>query len=145
MSGRPRLVLYANRHTKMPVRLAASDLALRLHELTYVTVVRVDLRGVPGFLESFACTSMREAHLESTQSSQARRSELGLPIPADLDERLVFVADSDGTSHQLLGLERGFEEALAVVEDARGRVIAKGEFPRELPAIESALRSMARP
>jgi hypothetical protein len=145
LEGRPRLVLLANRHTARDVRTQASELALRLHALAYVTVVRVDLRGVPGLFESFAHATMRDAHAESTRESRARRLALGLPVPPDLDDRLVFVPDSDGERHQALGLGRGFDEALVVVEDALGRELLRAPFPRDFARVESSLRALAAP
>jgi hypothetical protein len=142
LAGRPRLVLYANRHTRMDVRVQAAEMAHRLHRLAYVTVVRVDLRGIPGLFESFAYGNMRDAYAETTRTSRERRAAEGLPIPSDLDDRLIFVPESHGQRHQQMGLARGFEEALAVVEDAQGRELARGVFPQEIGRIEAALRRL---
>ena len=46
--GRPRLVLYTNRNTKEETADPASRMAIRLRDVGYVTVVRVDLRGIIG-------------------------------------------------------------------------------------------------
>lgn len=137
LEGRPRLCLYANRHTPADVtRVAARALSDRLEPHDYVTLLRVDLRGIPTLFEGFAISRMKRAYEASTNAER---------LASHPDGRLVFVADSYGQHHAAIGLERGFPEAYAVVEDAQGRELARGAFPREIVRIEAALRSLGGP
>ncbi len=143
VAGRPRLVLFANRDTRDGTSDPANQLSVRLHQVPYVTVVRVDLRGIPSLFEGVARTKIQRAHDESIQRSRTLYESQGITPPIDLPSRLLFIGDSNGDSHRAQGLKKGFSPALAIVEDAEGREVVRGLFPDELDKIEAALTKLA--
>jgi hypothetical protein len=144
LAGRPRLVLYANRNTSEETSEPASRMAVRLRDIGYVTVVRVDLRGIPSFFEGIARNAIQKAHVNSTRRSLSLYGELGIEPPPDIASRLIFVSDSHGESHAALGLEKGFVQAMAIVEDGAGREVLRGRFPEDLERFEQVLGSLVR-
>jgi hypothetical protein len=141
---RPVLVLYANRETREATGKPAAEMALRLHDLPYVTLVRVDLRGIPSLFEGFALRNMRSAYQENIERSRRLYREAGYPPPAALGHNLVFVGDSKGTAHAAVGLGKDFPEALAIVLDPKGKEILRAAFPRDLRRVEQTLRKFVK-
>jgi hypothetical protein len=140
---RPVLVLYANRATRRGTGEPADELALKLHDVPYITVVRVDLRGIPSFLGDFSQSSMRDAYRENVERSARLYRDAGLATPAELGHTLVMIGDPNGASHAAVGLAKGFGEAVGVVLDSHGNELFRGAFPRELPKFEEVLRRSA--
>jgi hypothetical protein len=137
------LALYTNRGTRTAATSGAEELALRLAHVPYTTLVRIDLRGVPFFLEGMVRSSIRDGYAESAQRSRDMYQKAGLPSPDKLGHQLVMVADANGASHAAQGLAKGFDEALAIVFDADGREVTRGSFPREMQKIEAAMRGLS--
>jgi len=142
VAGRPRLVLLASRETRSALDVTVPQLAARLADRPFVTVVRVDLRGVPGLFHRVAYARLRDSHARYADRARAQYAAHGLPPPADLERRLVLVGDAEGGSHAAAGLAEGFTSPLAVVEDAAGREVARGYLPQDLGRIEQALRML---
>ena len=59
--------------------------------------------------------------------------------PADLEQSLYMVADTNGAPHSALGLEKGFRQVLVQALGPRGRELARGPFPEAAGAINRAL------
>jgi hypothetical protein len=144
VAGRPTFVLFANRATKEATSRSGTDLAVRLHDVDYATVVRVDLRGIPGLFESIARMLMRDSHEKGLEEIRRRLRQDALVPHREFGRHLAIVADPDGVTHRAAGLPKGFSEAEAVVIDRDGREIARGAFPREAGRIEAAIREAAR-
>jgi hypothetical protein len=139
--GRPTLVLYANRTTQNAVHEPATQLAVRLRDVPFVTLVRVDLRGVPSLFRGWARRTIRNRHHDGVEEYQRAFRAVGAAAPTDAADRLVLMVDPDGSAEQEVGLPAGFSEALALVLDCRGNELARGMFPREAERIEHAIRS----
>jgi len=142
VAGHPRLVLLVNRATRDQVGEPAVQLATRLSEVPFLTVVRVDLRGVPRLFRGLAWGRLRQAHANYVSRTREVWRSVGAAESPELGRRLVMVGDAEGGSHAAFGLEPGFGEAIAVVEDASGREVARGAFPRDAARLESALRAL---
>lgn len=141
--GLPTLVLYANKGTKDAIQGPATEMAVRLHDVSFVTVVHVDLREVPSFFRGIARGKIRNSQQDAAARYADAYRQRGYPVPADFSDRLIFVADSDGAPHQAIGLGRGFNEAQAAVFDAQGREVFRGSFPRAVGQFEQAIRDAA--
>lgn len=140
----PKLILYANQKTQDMVSSPSDILASHLKNVPYITVVRVDLRGVPGFLLGFARKVMQGHQNESNEKYDELSRAAGLK-PAPGNERLHLVMEADGAAHESMGLTQGFGHALAVVLDGAGKEILRARFPEDLAAVEKALKDAAAP
>jgi hypothetical protein len=138
--GLPTMVLYANKATKDTVQGPATQMAVRLHDVPFVTLVHIDLRDVPALFRGIARGKIRNSHRNGVERYVEAFRSLGFAPPDDAFNRLIFVSDNDGGPQQALGLNRGFSEALAIVYDGQGQEICRGPFPRDLDRIEQALR-----
>jgi len=138
--GRPTMVLYANRGTGESVHAPATQMSVRLKDVPFVTLVRVDLRGLPSLFRGIARRKIKSSHDDSVEEYDRAYKAAGVNPPPDASDRLVFVVDNDGAAHQAVGLPEGFHEALAVVLDCQGREVTRGAFPREVERIEQAIR-----
>lgn len=127
--GRPALVLYANRDTRQVLREHAYRFAFELREKRPIVVVHVDLRDIPGLFKGVARRQIRKSHRESLEAMRQLFREHGQEPPAQLEDSLFMVADSDGAPHHELGLEKGFDEVLAQAVGPSGRELARGPFP----------------
>lgn len=143
--GRPAVVLYANRDTRGVLREHAMQFAYELHRQRPILVVHVDLRDVPGFFKGAASRELRKIHRESLESFQGLFREKGQQPPADLEQSLFLVADSSGTPHRALGLEKGFRQVVVQAVGPSGRELARGLFPESAKVIGRALESAPRP
>ncbi len=144
LHGRPVLVLFSNDHTRETTTEAGSQLALRLHDVPYVSVVRVDLRGLASFFSSIATHEMKDAYEQSVQRTRTLYRDAGLPPPKSLGHTLVFIPDRDGHASAAVGLPKGFTEGLALVLAPDGHEVARAPFPSGVKKIEAALRAVPR-
>jgi hypothetical protein len=139
------VVLYANRDTRGVLREHATRFAYEVHRARPILVIRVDLRDLPGFFKGSASRELRKIHRESLESFQRFFREKGQQPPADLEQSLFLVADSQGTPHRALGLEKGFRQVLVQAVSPSGRELARGTFPESVRLIGRALETSARP
>jgi hypothetical protein len=137
--GRPTVVLYANRDTREVLREHALRFAYDLRRQRPIVVVRVDLRGIPGFFKGAANREIRKIHNDSLHKVRELFLSQGQQPPADLEQSLFMVADSNGAPHSALGLEKGFRQVLVQALGPRGRELARGPFPEASGAIHRAL------
>ncbi|MCY1078485.1 hypothetical protein [Archangium lansingense] len=137
--GRPAVVLYANRDTRDVLREHAMRFAYDLRRQHPIVVVRVDLRGIPGFFKGAASREIRKIHNDSLDKVRALFLSQGQQPPADLEESLFMVADTNGAPHSALGLEKGFRQVLVQALSPRGRELVRGPFPQAASAINRAL------
>ena len=145
VAGRSRLVIYTSRETRERVAGPTMEMASHLHDVSFVTVVRVDLRSVPRWFRGMAQSRLRETHGRFLQQAAEGYRRRGVEPPADASDRFVVVGDVDGAGHQRMGLAQGFTEPLAVVEDPSGREVARGVLPRDISRLEETLRRVASP
>jgi hypothetical protein len=141
--GRPAVVLYANRDTREVLREHAYQFAYTLRAERPIVVVHVDLRDVPGFFRGLARRELRKSHQQSLESMRKLFRDQGQEPPADLEDSLFMIADSDGAPHRQLGLEKGFSEALAQAVSASGRELARAPFPVAADVISQAIEAAA--
>ncbi len=141
--GRPAVVLYANRDTREVLREHAYQFAYTLRAERPIVVVHVDLRDVPGFFRGIARRELRKSHQQSLESMRKLFRDQGQQPPADLEDSLFMIADSDGAPHRQLGLEKGFSEALAQAVSASGRELARAPFPVAADVISQAIEAAA--
>jgi hypothetical protein len=139
----PKLILYANQGTQRSVADTGELLAQHLRGVPYITVVHVDLRGVPGFLMGFARKLMQGSQAKANEKDSELARAAGL-TPKPQEEQLHVVMEPDGAPHQMLGLASGFGQAMAVVLDRAGREILRARLPQDLTAVEKALKDAAR-
>ena len=137
--GRPAVVLYANRDTRDVLRQHALRFAYELRRQHPIVVVRVDLRGIPGFFKGAASREIRKIHNASLDKVRELYLSQGQQPPADLEQSLFMVADSNGAPHSALGMEKGFHQVLVQAVGPRGRELARGPFPQSAGAISRAL------
>jgi hypothetical protein len=140
----PKLILYASQGTQNTVSDAGSLLAAHLKGIPYITVVHVDLRGIPGFLMGFARRVMQGSQSSANEQYADLARAAGLKPPPASDEHYHVVMEPDGAAHQSLGMPSGFRQAMAVVLDRAGREILRARFPQDLPAVEKALQQAAQ-
>jgi hypothetical protein len=143
IAHKPVLVIYANKETRRSATEPAVELAVRLHDVPYVTVVRVDMRGIPTIMGNFAKGSIKDSYNESLTRAKALRRQANLPPPEASGQGLVYVADPQGAAHAAAGLAPGFKEALAVVIAPDGHEVVRAPFPRDAAKIEAALKRFA--
>ncbi len=141
--GEPVLIIYANRGTRGSVEGPATELAFRLHDVPFVTVVRADLRGVPGLFHGIARNRMRSDHAAAVQRYVDGYKSRGFAVPVDVSDHLIFVLDENGGPHDRLGLKQGFTQAMALVLDGTGREVLRAEFPQDADRVEMAIRNAA--
>ncbi|WNG57655.1 hypothetical protein F0U59_25010 [Archangium gephyra] len=137
--GRPAVVLYANRDTRDVLREHALRFAYDLRRQHPIVVVRVDLRGIPGFFKGAASREIRKIHNDSLTRVRELFLAQGQQPPADLEQSLYMVADTTGAPHSALGLEKGFRQVLVQALGPRGRELARGPFPEAAGAISRAI------
>ncbi|MBU8896131.1 hypothetical protein KRR26_10975 [Corallococcus sp. M34] len=143
--GRPALVLYANRGTREVLRDHAFQFAYSLRQEHPVVVVHVDLRDIPGLFKGTARKEIRKSYAESLDEMRQLFREHGESPPADLDASFFMVADSDGSPHQGLGMEKGFHQAQAQVVSATGQELARGPFPSAAAKMGQAMAAAGAP
>ncbi|PTL80875.1 hypothetical protein [Vitiosangium sp. GDMCC 1.1324] len=141
--GRPALVLYGNRDTRGVLREHAMQFAYELRREHPIVVVHVDLRGIPGFFMGAATRELRRIHAESLDKVRELFRSQGQDPPADLEDSLYMVADSNGAPHRALGLDKGFQQVLVQAMSATGRELARGPFPQATDTIRRALEASA--
>jgi hypothetical protein len=141
--GRPAVVLYANRDTRDVLREHALRFAYDLRRQHPIMVVRVDLRGIPGFFKGAASREIRKIHHDTLEKVRAMFLSQGQQPPTDLEHSLYMVADTTGAPHSALGLEKGFRQVLVQALGPRGRELARGPFPEAAGAISRALTAPA--
>ena len=140
----PKLILYTNPNTRDSVSGAGPLMASHLKGINYITVVHVDLRGVPGFLMGFARKLMQTSQAETNEKNAEYMAAAGIrPKPEETDLTHV-VMEPDGAGHELMGLAKDFRQGLAVVLDRAGREILRTPFPANTAAVENALRVAAQ-
>jgi hypothetical protein len=137
--GRPAVVLYANRDTRDVLRENALRFAYELRHEHPIVVVHVDLRGIPSFFMGAASREIRKIHHDSLERIRQLFRDQGQLPPADLEDSLYMVADSNGEPHRALGLEKGFRQVLVQAVSASGHELARGPFPQAAKAIGEAL------
>jgi hypothetical protein len=142
--NQPKLILYANQKTEDQIAHPGDLIAAHLKNVPYITVVRVDLRGVPGFFLGMARKVMQGRQTEGNEKYSELARAAGLK-PPEASERLHLVMEADGAAHQSMGLGQGFGHALAVVLDNTGREILRTAFPEGANLVEKALREAAQP
>jgi hypothetical protein len=139
--GRPAVVLYANRDTRGVLYEHAVRFAYELRHERPIMVVHVDLRGIPGFFLGAASRELRRIHRESVTRARELFRAQGQQPPADLEDSLFLVADSNGEPHRALGLEKDFHQVLVLAMSPSGRELARGPFPQASGTIGEALAS----
>lgn len=139
--GQPAVVLYANRDTRGVLREHAMKFVYELRHQRPLVVVHVDLRDIPGLFRGAANRELRKIHRESLESFRKFFREHGQQPPADLEQSLFMVADSQGGPHRALGLEMGFRQVLVQAVSRSGRELARGPFPESARLIGRALDS----
>jgi hypothetical protein len=102
-------------------------------------VVHVDLRGVPGFFMGAASRELRRIHKQSLEQARELFRAQGQQPPADLEDSLYLVADSNGEPHRALGLEKDFHQVLVQAMSPSGRELARGPFPQASSTIGQVL------
>ncbi len=138
--GLPVLVLYASRGTEAASTAPARAIAEQLADLPYVTLVRVDLRDVPGLFHGIARTIIRASHDRSLTRTVEREAKAGRTVDRErLSARLLLVVDNEGLSHSAEGLAEGFPLPVAIVVDPEGREVARGTLPADRDVIAAAL------
>ncbi|WP_257450352.1 hypothetical protein [Archangium lipolyticum] len=140
--GRPAVVLYANRDTRDVLRENALRFAYELRRENPIVVVHVDLRGIPGFFMGAASREIRKIHHDSLERIRQLFRDQGQQPPADLEDSLYMVADSNGAPHRALGLEKGFRQVLVQAVSPSGRELARGPFPQAAKAIGQAIEAL---
>lgn len=140
--GRPAVVFYANLDTRETLREHAFQFVLSLREQRPIIVIRVDLRGIPGLFEGLARREMRKSHHASLAAMRTLFTREDEEPPADLEDSLFMVADSDGAPHRALGLNKGFSETLALALSPSGGELARAPFPSAADTIRRALESL---
>lgn len=143
--GRPAVVLYANRDTRDVLREHAMRFAYELRHEHPIVVVHVDLRGIPGFFMGRASREIRKIHQESLDRVRALFQSQGQQPPADLEQSLYMVADSNGEPHRALGLEKGFHQVLVQAMSPKGGELARGPFPQATGTIRRAIEASTPP
>jgi hypothetical protein len=143
--GRPAVVLYANRGTRQVLHEHAFQFAYDLRREHPIVVVHVDLRDVPGLFRGAANREIRNIHRESLETIRKLFRDQGQQPPADLEDSLFMVADSNGAPHNALGLEKGFHQVVAQALSPSGRELARGRFPEAAQAIGRAIESSLSP
>lgn len=139
--GRPAVVLYANRGTRGVLREHAFQFAYTLREERPIVVVHVDLRDIPGLFKGTARKEIRKSYNESLDQMRQLFIDHGQQPPANLEASLFMVADSDGTPHKGLGMEKGFHQAVAQAVSPSGQELARGPFPSACGNISRAIES----
>lgn len=143
--ARPTVVVYANHQTQDAVTDPLADFAVQVNDIHPLILVRIDLRGLPGFLQGFAFENMRSRFVNGLKRYWTETQKHGgVPHPQP-ENSLFFIEDREGLAHQAAGLGEGFQEALAIIYDAHGQEIARGAFPREAGRLEEALRGAVGP
>ncbi len=137
--GRPAVVLYANRGTRQVLHEHAFQFAYDLRRERPIVVVHVDLRDVPRLFRGAASRELRKIHRDSLEIIRKLFRDQGQQPPADLEDSFFMVADSNGASHQALGLEEDFHQVLIQALSPSGRELARGRFPEAAPAIGKAI------
>lgn len=137
--GRPAVVLYANRDTRHVLHEHAVRFAFELRDERPIMVVHVDLRGVPGFFMGAASRELRRIHKQSLEQARELFRAQGQQPPADLEDSLYLVADSNGEPHRALGLEKDFHQVLVQAMSPSGRELARGPFPQASSTIGQVL------
>ncbi len=142
--GRPLLVFFSNSKMRESTIRTGTELSLRLHEVPYVTIVRVDLRGSAGVLRFLARREMKDAYRESVERTRQLYRRAGLPPPASSGHHLIFVPDWEGEGASAAGLAKGFTESIGIVYAPDGREVVRAPFPVGVPRLERALRAFAK-
>ncbi|MGZ3458784.1 MAG: hypothetical protein ACXU86_09780 [Archangium sp.] len=143
--GRPAVVLYANRDTRDVLRDHAMQFAYELRREHPIVVVHVDLRDIPRLFMGAASREIRNIHRDSLEKVRQLFLSQGQQPPADLEDSLYMVADSNGAPHSALGLEKGFHQVLVQAMSPTGRELARGLFPQASETISRAIESSAPP
>ena len=142
--GTPVLELYSDKQTKVELATSAPQMAYDNRDWRFVTVVYIDLSGVPGLFHGYAKGKIRAGWTRTIEHIRTLFRMRGDAPPGDLERDVAFVADSDGARREAAGLPRDFGQALAIVRDGEGREVARGVFPRDRARVEEVLRSVAR-
>ncbi|WP_224372096.1 hypothetical protein [Hyalangium versicolor] len=143
--GRPALVLYTNRGTREELRNTAYPFIYGLRSAHPVIVVHVDLRDVPGLFKGLARKELLKSYRASLEAMRKVYREQGEQPPVDLESSFFMVADSQGESHEALGLKKGFDQVLAQAVGPSGQELARGPFPQSAPVIGRALSAGGNP
>lgn len=138
--GWPAIVVYANQQVDDAISKPLRELSDRLFNEPYITVVHVDLRGVPSMFHGIARNVIRDKHKQSIEHYRSECRRRGVEPYSFADHTLIFIADGEGRSHTAMGLRKNFKEAFMVVLDGDGNEVARGPYPRAAPALEKALR-----
>jgi hypothetical protein len=140
----PKLVLYTNPNTRESVNDAGPILKEHLKGISYITIVHVDLRGIPSFLLSISRKLMQRSQTEVNERDAELMAAAGIKPKPEETDLLHVVMEPDGEAHQLLGLARDFQQGIAVVLDRAGHEVLRTQFPQNGAAVEKALRDAAR-
>ncbi len=146
LTGRPAIVLYANQATQKMISAPMTELSFRLRDLHPVTLVRVDLSGLPKLFTGFALSTMRSEYAkgERRYNELCRQAGIATPSQAEAEASFFMSYDPVGSPHRALGLSHNFRQAIAIAYDAEGRQIAQVRFPEEADRLEAAIRASAK-
>jgi hypothetical protein len=139
--GRITIIVYANHDTGESVQNPLADLSAQLWNYQPLVIVRVDLRDLPEFFRGFAASEMKKRFQAGLARYETDCQQMGVVPAAGPADRLYFVSEPDGHSHELEGLPKGFKQALAVAYAPDGTEIARAPFPEGASAIEDAVRN----
>jgi len=138
--GAPLLLILTNRHSQDGASRAGREMAWNLRDSGLRTVVRVDLRGLPGFLQGIARSRMQAAWRQSVHDYADAFRRAGREPPPESERTLSIVADPDGALAAREGLVRDAPQALGVVFDGDGTELARARLPGGRPELEQAIR-----